>query len=263
MKASSRTSRQLDERVGPELETMSIVSKVDVLENGDMAELTLIDPPADGAVGARRADVLARLREAEGPLSVKQVASQTGLHVNTARFHLDGLVGGGLAERTREGRDRPGRPRILYTARTAALEPRSYVLLAEMLTGLVASLDNAGPAAVETGRAWGRHLVDRPAPSQRIDAGDATTRLKRVLDSIGFQPEVRAQPDGIEIRLHHCPFREVAERHPDVICALHLGLIEGALTELRAPLSAQSLEPFVGPRVCLARLQVTGPVQHD
>jgi len=47
-----------------------------------MAELTLIDPPAEVAVGARRAEVLARLREAEGPLSVQQVASQTGLHVS-------------------------------------------------------------------------------------------------------------------------------------------------------------------------------------
>src|SRR5665647_428957 len=59
-------------------------------ENRGMAELTLIDPPADAAVGARRAEVLARLREAEGPLSVQQVALQTGLHVNTARFHLAG-----------------------------------------------------------------------------------------------------------------------------------------------------------------------------
>src|SRR5450759_1246929 len=133
-----------------------------------MAELTLIDPPADVAVGARRAEVLARLREADGPLSVQQVASQTGLHVNTAR--------------------------------TEALGPLSYGLLAEMLTGLVASLDDAGPAAVETGRAWGRHLVDRPAPSQRVDANDATARLNRVLDSIGFQPEMRTGADGIEIR---------------------------------------------------------------
>jgi predicted ArsR family transcriptional regulator len=225
-----------------------------------MAELTLIDPPRDATVGARRAEVLARLREAEGALSVQQVASQTGLHVNTARFHLDRLANEGLAERAAEGRDRPGRPRMLYTARTEVPEPQSYGFLAEMLTGLVGSLDDADAVAVETGRAWGRHLVDRPAPSQRVNAGDATDRLRRVLDSIGFQPEVRVGSDEIEIQLHHCPFREVAERHTDVVCALHLGLIEGALAELRAPVSAQSLEPFVTPHVCLARLRVTGSV---
>ena len=127
-----------------------------------MAELTLIDPPADVAVGARRSEVLARLREADGPLSVQQVASQTGLHVNTARFHLGGLVGDGLAERAAEERDLPGRPRILYTARTEVLGPRSYGLLAEMLTGLVASLDDAGPA---------RGRRDRPGAGHGPPAG--------------------------------------------------------------------------------------------
>jgi predicted ArsR family transcriptional regulator len=227
-----------------------------------MAELPLTDPPADVAVGTRRAEVLARLREADRPLSVQHVAEQTGLHVNTARFHLDGLVGDGLAERTAEDRDVPGRPRILYTARGQVPGPRSYGLLAEMLTGLVASLDDAGPAAVEAGRAWGRHLVERAAPSERVDAHEATARVNRVLAAIGFQPEVRTGSDNAEIRLHHCPFREVAERHTDVVCAIHLGLMQGALAELRAPLEAQSLEPFVTSNLCVARLQATREVQR-
>jgi len=96
-----------------------------------------------------------------------------------------------------------------------------------------------------------------------VDANDATARLNRVLDSIGFQPEVRPGSDGIEIRVRHCPFREVAERHTDVVCAIHLGLIEGALAELRAPLEAQSLEPFVAPGLCVARLRATRAVQRD
>jgi predicted ArsR family transcriptional regulator len=65
---------------------------------------------------------------------------------------------------------------------------------------------------------------------------------------------------GTEIRLYHCPFREVAERHTAVVCAIHLGLMQGALTELRAPLRAQSLEPFVTPSLCVARLHATRPV---
>lgn len=220
-----------------------------------MTELTLTDPPADVAVGTRRAEVLAGLRKADRPLSVQQVAEQTGLHVNTARSHLDGLVADGLAERTAEERATPGRPRILYIARAEVPGPRSFALLAEMLTGLVASLGGAGPAAIEAGHAWGRHLVDRPAPSQRIDADDATARLNRVLDAIGFQPEVRTGSDGAEVRLHHCPFREVAQRHTDVVCAIHLGLMQGALDELRAPLEAESLEPFVTPNLCVGQLR--------
>jgi predicted ArsR family transcriptional regulator len=220
-----------------------------------MSLLTLTDPPVNVAVGARRGEVLATVRAADRPLSVQQVAEQTRLHVNTARFHLDRLVADGLAERMAEERAAPGRPRILYTADADVRGPRSFALLAEMLTGLVASLDGAGPAAVEEGRAWGRHLVSGPAPSQRVDAEDATARLSRVLDAIGFQPEVRTGSDGVEVLLHHCPFREVAERHTDVVCAMHLGLMQGALGELRAPLGAESLKPFLTPNLCVARLR--------
>jgi predicted ArsR family transcriptional regulator len=218
---------------------------------------TLVDAPAPVAAGSRREQVLALLRSADQPLSATDVAERTGLHLNTARFHLDGLVEDRLAQRTSEPRDTPGRPRILYTAEGPAPGPRSYGLLAEMLTGLIASFEDAGPAAVEAGKAWGRHLVDRAAPSERVDAPEAVARLNRVLDAIGFEPEVRKTNKRTEVRLHHCPFREVAAKHSDVVCALHLGLMQGALNELNAPLEAISLEPFVQPNLCIARLQPT------
>jgi predicted ArsR family transcriptional regulator len=224
-----------------------------------VAELTLTDARADVAVGARRAEVLAALREAGRPLAVQQVAEQTGLHQNTARFHLDGLVVDGLAERAAEERATPGRPRILYVSRAERPGPRSFALLAEMLTGLVVSLGGAGPASLEAGRAWGRHLVDRPPPSRPVDADDATARLTRMLAEIGFEPETSTGSDGVEVRLHHCPFRGVAERHSDVVCAIHLGMMQGALGELRAPLEAQSLDPFVNPNLCVGRLRPTQP----
>jgi predicted ArsR family transcriptional regulator len=58
-----------------------------------------------------------------------------------------------------------------------------------------------------------------------------------------------------EIHLNHCPFREVAQKHRDVVCAIHLGLMQGALSELHTPLEATSLEPFVSPHLCIARVQ--------
>ncbi|MEO7979859.1 MAG: helix-turn-helix domain-containing protein [Sporichthyaceae bacterium] len=237
---------------------MYLVYKLVWVKNHGMTDVSLIDPPADIAVGTRRAEVLGMLRDAGGPLSVAQVAEGRGLHVNTARFHLDGLVSDGLAERTAEERDTRGRPRILFTARAEASGPRSFRFLAEMLTGLVASLDGAGPAAVEAGRAWGRHLVDRPAPSQRVDTNEATARLNRMLDAIGFQPEAYPEAGGVQLRLRHCPFREVAERHTDVVCEIHLGLMQGALGELRAPLKAESVEPFVTPSLCVSHLRAVG-----
>jgi predicted ArsR family transcriptional regulator len=223
---------------------------------------SLTDPRPDNAIDGRRADVLAMLRRAGRPCSAAETATATGLHLNTARFHLDALVTDGLAERHAEPRDVPGRPRILYTAGDQVPGPRSYKLLAEMLTGLVASLADAGPVAVDAGKAWGRHLVERAAPSERIDAAEATARLSRVLDAIGFQPEVgTATKKETEIRLRHCPFREVAERHTDVVCAVHLGLMQGALEELHAPIQAAALEPLVTPDLCIARLRQNTPVR--
>lgn len=216
---------------------------------------TLTDPVPSVPLGPRRAEVLARLREAPGPLSVQDVSDQTGLHINTARFHLDGLVADGLAERTTEERELPGRPRILYTAGPGGPGPRSFALLAEMLTGLVATLEGSGPAAVEAGRAWGRHLVSRPAPSERVEPREAVARLERVLEGVGFDPQVRLRDGVTEVLLRNCPFREVAERHTDVVCGLHRGLIDGALGELRAGLSTERLDPFVTPTLCVARLR--------
>lgn len=223
---------------------------------------SLTDPRSDKAIDGRRADVLSVLRRAGRPCSAAETATATGLHLNTARFHLDALVAEGLADRTAEPRDVPGRPRILYTAGDQVPGPRSYKLLAEMLTGLVASLEDAGPVAVEAGKAWGRHLVERAAPSERVNAAEATERLSRVLEAIGFQPEVGSgKKKETEIRLRHCPFREIAERHTEVVCAVHLGLMQGALDELHAPIEATALEPFVKPDLCIARLRQATPTR--
>ena len=218
----------------------------------------LTDPATDDGLGSRRAEVLGRLRVADEPLTVQQVAAATGIHVSTARFHLDGLVGEGLAERRVEVRQTPGRPRMLYAASAAASNPRSYRLLAEMLTGLVASLDGTGAAAKEAGRAWGRHLVDRPSPSARGGSGAALRELDRLMNSLGFQPQ-SSSPDAegrVEIRLGNCPFREVAMQHADVVCGLHLGVMQGALKEWRVPVTAKSLKPFVAPNLCIAHLRI-------
>jgi predicted ArsR family transcriptional regulator len=59
------------------------------------------------------------------------------------------------------------------------------------------------------------------------------------------------------IPLRHCAFREVAERHGEVVCSLHLGLMRGVLAESRAPLVAERLDPFVDTSLCLAHLSPT------
>lgn len=218
---------------------------------------SLTDQTVEVALGASRGEVIAKLREAKEPLSVAEMAERTGLHINTARFHLDGLVRDRLATRIVEERDSPGRPRVLYSSRVGNGGSRSFGLLAEMLTGFVASLEGATSTALDVGRTWGRQLVEPSAPTQPITADEALARLNGVLEAIGFQPEISNTLLGkVEVHLHHCPFQEVAERHADVVCALHLGLMQGALAELGAPLEAESVQPFVTSDLCTAVLRL-------
>lgn len=203
----------------------------------------------------RRDTVLAILREAGRALSIGEMAERTGLHANTVRFHLAALVEEDQVERAPDATGAPGRPRLLYRARPgSARGPRSYRLLAGMLTDLTRTLGGGAPEAVDAGRSWGRRLLEGAPP---LDAGDAVARMNQMLDDVGFQPTVHGDPAGsrAEIRLHHCPFREVAETAEDVVCALHLGLMQGALHEMRAPVTATSLEPFVRPDLCIATLR--------
>ena len=135
----------------------------------------------------------------------------------------------------------------------AALRHR---LLAEILAGLIsAMMPNPVRASTDAGRVWGRYLTERPVPFQRIDATEAGRRLTEILAGLGFVSESEPGPDGTRIRLLHCPFREVAEQNQAVVCSLHLGLMQGALAEMAAPLTADRLDPFVEPSLCLAHLR--------
>ncbi|HLI37891.1 MAG TPA: helix-turn-helix domain-containing protein [Streptosporangiaceae bacterium] len=217
----------------------------------------LLAPDAKAPLGESRARVLDLLRAAPGPLGVQEIAGQVGLHPNTARFHLDALVEAGLATRAPRPRETPGRPIMVYQAMETdgPTGQRRYRLLAEMLTSMIAGvMPTPGEEAADAGREWGRYLTEQPPPYQRLGPGEAMGKLTEALAQIGFAPEAAAEGGGYRLRLHQCPFREVAERHQDVVCALHLGLMQGVLEQLRAPVTADRLRPFAEPSVCIADL---------
>lgn len=219
---------------------------------------SLLASDAGPPLGQSRARVLDLLRDAGSPLGVQEIADRTGLHANTARFHLDALVDAGLAGRELRARTTPGRPSMAYRAVDGGgvTGRRHYRLLAEMLTSLIAGvMPDPGEAAAEAGREWGRYLTEEPAPFQRVDAGEALRRLTATLEEIGFAPEAAADGAQYRLRLRQCPFREVAENHQDVVCALHLGLMQGALAQMRAPVTADRLQPFAEPSLCIAHLK--------
>jgi predicted ArsR family transcriptional regulator len=203
-----------------------------------------------------RARILAELAD-DGPLDARDLVQRVGLHVNTVRVHLNALAEAGLAEAETVPSKGRGRPRLVYRATGAVGEEggRRYRLLAEILTALVASFGSKATAQLEeVGEAWGRYLVNSPSPFDQLSDTEAVEQLVALLAEIGFQPELDKGKRGRRILMRPCPFLELARRHQEVVCPIHLGLIRGALAELGATTSATKLEPFVQPDLCVAHL---------
>jgi predicted ArsR family transcriptional regulator len=213
--------------------------------------------------GARRQQVLEAIHRSPVPLGASEIAGQAGIHPNTARFHLGALMTEGVIERMAEEPSGPGRPRVVYRARPgmACGGERRYRTLAEiLLCGLTGSASSGAAAAVDAGRAWGEHVIPRAAPLHQVGHAEAVTRVLALLDDLAFAPEVVASEDDMpaQVRLRHCPFLELAEHHRDVVCSLHLGLIQGAFAGLQSPVTASELIPFGEPDACLLHLVPVG-----
>ncbi len=193
-------------------------------------------------------------------MSIIEVADQLGVHPNTVRFHLDSLLGDGQVEQVEADRKGPGRPPLMFQAvrQMDRGGPRHYRMLAEILAmGFAADADPTAKA-VAAGRAWGHRAESEgesgPEPAAS-SAEEAIERLVDVLDDLGFAPEVRSSDEGQQVGLRHCPFLELAETPNNVVCPVHLGLMQGALETWSAPVTVDRLEPFVEPDLCLAHLK--------
>ncbi|GAB3982701.1 helix-turn-helix domain-containing protein [Plantactinospora veratri] len=208
----------------------------------------------------RRADVLAALRASPVPLSITDIAERLDVHPNTVRFHLDTLAGTGQVERVHAAAGRRGRPALLFRARPGMdpAGPRNYRLLAGILAGSVATDPDALRRASEAGRAWGRKLAEPPAGASAATGDQAVDRLVELLDDLGFAPERRVTAGGRQIGLRHCPFLDLVQTEAQVICQVHLALMQGAMAATGASATVERLEPFAEPDLCLAHLGGVG-----
>lgn len=200
-----------------------------------------------------RRDVLRFLTESSEPLDASQVASQFDLHITTARFHLEQLEKVGFVRRIQQRSGGRGRPRILFTP-THALETDDVLKqLTGALAGALADDPDGGAArARSAGERWSYSLNQEHSPAASTQS--STTSLLRALNRLGFQPELRQEDREQVIALLGCPFRDMAQGYPSVICSAHRGLLEGTLEQLGHSASEASLHPFVESELCLVRL---------
>jgi predicted ArsR family transcriptional regulator len=169
------------------------------------------------------------------------------------RWHLGVLEHDGTVTAEAGPHEGRGRPRMIYRLEpgTPAGTRDEYRLLATILSGTLASSPAGAGAAEDAGRSWGRYLVERTSPAARPSDERATARVVEMLAEQGFDPEAADR----EIRMRRCPFHDLAEAQPEIVCAVHKGLIDGALAELGSSLEVGELEVFVRPDLCVARLR--------
>jgi predicted ArsR family transcriptional regulator len=160
------------------------------------------------------------------PLSTAEVASTLGLHVNTVRPHLEKMREAGLLDLEIDARGGVGRPQHRYHRATEApslgLEPAVFPMATRMLLRLAAAAGLGADEAIEAGRDQG--LADggpQPTASACVEA------VHRRLDELGFDPTMVATDEGVTLAFGHCPFRDLAETDPELVCGLHQGLVEG------------------------------------
>lgn len=218
----------------------------------------------------KRAELLELLRRTDKTLDVADAAHEVGLHINTTRIHLDQLVQVGLATRITKKPSGPGRPKSLYRATpdkeltpsphpTGPVDDRAYKSLATVLAeGLGATPDPAA-AALAAGQRWVKAVVatDWSGPRDSPEAvGDA---LSGLMGDLGFDPELDLDLDLI--RLHTCPFAEVARHNRRVVCNVHLGMVQATLDRLGGPLKAVGIEPFVQDEPLLCHVHLSKSAQ--
>lgn len=220
--------------------------------------------------------VLRALAAQESPSTVPQLADRLGVHVNTVRTRLSGLIEAGLVERETApalGRGRPSHVHRPTAAGRMALPSDPAGEEYRGLTGAFAmhlARHAADPAeeARTVGHAWGMQLARPEAgdDSRSTTGGEHshTTRqadhhVVGLLERLQFSPE----SDGQGVALRTCPLLELASELPDVVCRVHLGLVEGALERYGSPGRRVELLPFSEPGACRLRLHPTGGTAHS
>jgi predicted ArsR family transcriptional regulator len=182
------------------------------------------------------------LARSRSPRSTAEIAETLGLHPNTVRPHLERMRDVGLLEVAAEGRGTVGRPqhryRVAADAPSLGLEPPAYPLLAGMLVRAAAAAGiapaEAAAAGNEHGRAMGRAADTAEPGLARPPGRRCATALVAMLADLGFDPAAVADDGLLTVAFTHCPFQDLAEAHPEVVCHLHRGLIEGFVEEIGA-----------------------------
>jgi predicted ArsR family transcriptional regulator len=200
------------------------------------------------------------LAAATSPLSAQELADRLGLHANTVRLHLDRLREVGLVDAEAVHRGTVGRPQHRYFLAAGApglgFDPPAHALLAGLLAALAERIGADPDDAADTGHAWGVEAGKRTRTRSCLRA------LEAELLRLGFEPAVEPGDGTAEgaarVEFLHCPFRELAEAYPELVCNLHRGLCEGVVDQVGGG-SVEEFATLYDPEPCHVTVSVGYP----
>lgn len=147
-----------------------------------------------------------------GALGRDEVAQRLDIGRTLAAFHLEKLAEAGLLDYHFERGPAGGRPAKLYRRspreKSVTVPPRSYVDAAELLAEAV---ERAGADQV-------LHKVAE-AHGRKAKPGEMWAALRER----GYEP---SEEDG-HIELRNCPFHQLAQEFPPLVCGMNLALLSG------------------------------------
>ncbi|MGH9276812.1 MAG: helix-turn-helix transcriptional regulator [Acidimicrobiales bacterium] len=180
---------------------------------------------------------------AEIPVRVAVLTQQFSLNHNAVRQHLAKLCEAGLLVEELAARRGPGRPALQYR-----LAPGVHGMWAtrspyEQLSLYLLEIASSGRSARDVGAEAGRESAEAQPVSPNGDGASTLDRLLAEMQRRGFEPRLNADRVGTEITLDFCPLAAAASMEPEVVCEIHLGLIEGFLGAAGGDVVLGALKP--------------------
>lgn len=202
------------------------------------------------------------VRESPGPVTREEAAKAVRVSAKLAAFHLDKLVDGDLLEagyeaprglRRRVGRA-PKRYRPSDLEVSLSVPSRRYDLVGEILVDGIAGaggsldpMEAARHAAFDKGCLLGTQRREN-LHRGRLGAERTVGEARALLQQLGFEPA----DDAAGLVLRNCPFHALAQRSPQVVCALNAAFVDGVLRGLGNQTVSAELVPEDG--LCCVRV---------
>ncbi|MDO4760568.1 MAG: helix-turn-helix domain-containing protein [Corynebacterium sp.] len=196
--------------------------------NGQLKPATDLFPEAFRLSHKQRIvlDVLATYREGA---RVTDIADHLGMHINTARGHLDELVEKGAVHTMSAPSSGRGRPSLIYKARVPdnRIVANEYLSLIQVLGQHLDATDSE--TIQNLGQQWAKKMaasyssgLEGVSEGEEYEFEDLVANLTRM----GFDPEVCTGANGeVSVCMHSCPFIDDSGSLGEAICDLHRGMM--------------------------------------